>query len=47
MKFKNTLYLCDYDTEQKAAEKLKESDFQKEASYWGFKFEQYMTSGEN
>lgn len=40
-----TYYLCEYETEQKIQQKMAETDRQKEMSYWGFKFEQYMVKG--
>ena len=37
--------MCEFDTEERVRQKMTESERQKEMSYWGFKFEQYMTAG--
>ncbi len=39
--------MCEFDTEQRAQHKANMTDRDKEMSYWGFKFEQYVTAGEN
>lgn len=45
IKFCGTWYMCAFDTEDKIEQKQNETEKQKEMSYWGYKFEQYMTSG--
>ena len=44
VKFKNTIYLCAVETEQKRAQRQNETQRQKEMCSWGFKFEQYVLS---
>lgn len=41
-KFKGTIYLCSFDTEEKKQKELAKTDYQRLCSDWGFKFEQYM-----
>ncbi|KAF0299349.1 Decapping and exoribonuclease protein [Amphibalanus amphitrite] len=43
-KWRGTIYLCAFDTEQKIAERQRETPRQKAMSSWGYKFEQYMMS---
>jgi RAT1-interacting protein len=43
---RNCIYMCEYETQQKVNDKRCKDPRQKEMSYWGFKFEQYVTSGE-
>lgn len=43
-RYKGCIYLCEYDTQQKIENKRHEGVLQKEMSYWGFKFEQYVTT---
>jgi hypothetical protein len=43
--FDKTWYLCEFEADQAAADDFKNSDRQKEMTYWGFKFETYITSG--
>ena len=45
VRYNGTLYVCEFDTEQKLNDMLLEDERQKEMTYWGFKFEQYITSG--
>lgn len=45
-RFRNCIYLCEYDTQQKVEDKRFEEPRQKEMTYWGLKFEQYVTTGE-
>ena len=44
-KWKDTWFMCEFDTEEKLQQKATETERQKEMCYWGYKFEQYMTSG--
>ena len=44
-KFKNTLFMCEFETEQKVQHQSRMSAREKEMTYWGYKFEQYLTSG--
>ncbi|KYN09665.1 Protein Dom3Z [Trachymyrmex cornetzi] len=41
-KYRGTIYLCKFYTDEKEHERLTESDYEKQATSWGFKFEQYM-----
>ncbi|KAK1136272.1 hypothetical protein K0M31_000836 [Melipona bicolor] len=41
-KFKDTIYLCSFDTEEKKQKELTKTDYQRLCSDWGFKFEKYM-----
>ncbi|XP_076246172.1 decapping and exoribonuclease protein-like isoform X2 [Calliopsis andreniformis] len=43
-KFKGTIYLCSFDTDEKKREKLKRTEYHKRCIAWGYKFEQYMLS---
>jgi hypothetical protein len=43
--FDETWYLCEYEADQAADDDFKNSERQKEMTYWGFKFESYITSG--
>ena len=43
-KYNGTFYLCEFETERRQQEKLRETERQREMSYWGFKFEQYLTT---
>ena len=45
IKYKDTFYMCEYDTDEKIKQREHESDRQKEMSYWGVKFEQCVTAG--
>ena len=38
------IFIVKVETSRRRAEKLKETDRQKQMSSWGYKFEQYMTS---
>lgn len=37
--------MCEFDTEEKIEQLRSLDDRNKEMSYWGWKFEQYVTSG--
>ncbi|KAI0242431.1 Decapping and exoribonuclease protein [Lamellibrachia satsuma] len=43
-KYNDTLYLCEYETAERVQQKERETSRQQEMSYWGFKFEQYLTA---
>lgn len=43
--YKNTWYLCEVETEKHEKERLNASDQTKKFTYWGHKFETYITSG--
>ncbi|KAL3875675.1 hypothetical protein ACJMK2_033604 [Sinanodonta woodiana] len=43
-KFNNTLYLCEFDTEDKKKERESITPRQDEMCCWGWKFEQYVTA---
>ncbi|CAK9831154.1 Decapping and exoribonuclease protein [Anthophora retusa] len=43
-KYKGTIYLCNYDTEQKIMDNLYATAYQKDCSIWGLKFEQYLVA---
>lgn len=43
-RYRNCIYLCEYDTHQKLEDKRCEEPRQKEMTYWGLKFEQYVTT---
>ncbi|XP_076751339.1 decapping and exoribonuclease protein-like [Xylocopa sonorina] len=43
-KFKGTIYMCYFYTDEQEEERLNESDYSKRLTSWGFKFEQYMRS---
>lgn len=44
-RFRKTIYLCEYDTPEKQAQQVTETEIQKMMSSWGYKFEQYMIDG--
>ena len=44
VKFKNTIYLCAVETEQKRAQRQNETQRQRDMCSWGYKFEQYVLS---
>ena len=44
--FKGSIYLCARDTEEKLRRKMNMSDQEKRFTSWGYKFEQYMLSGQ-
>lgn len=44
-RFRKTIYLCEYDTPEKQAAQVTETEVQKLMSSWGYKFEQYMIDG--
>lgn len=44
-RFRKTIYLCAYDTAEKHAQEVTETEVQKMMSSWGYKFEQYMIDG--
>lgn len=44
-KWRGTIYLCAFDTEEKKKEKNNRSERLLEILSWGFKFEQYLLSG--
>ena len=46
IKFRGSYFMCEFETEAKKIERETETPRQKEMSAWGFKFEQYVTSGE-
>lgn len=46
-RFRDTIYLCAYDTPERKAQREGETDMQKKMSSWGYKFEQYMIDGSN
>lgn len=37
--------MCEFDTESRKRQKQEMSERQKEMTYWGWKFEQYVTAG--
>lgn len=37
--------MCEFDTESRKLQKQEMSERQKEMTYWGWKFEQYVTAG--
>ena len=43
---RGTIYLCAFDTEQKVADRQRETPRQKAMSSWGYKFEQFMMAGQ-
>jgi len=43
--FQRTLYMCEFDTEEKQQNNRFDDERQQKMSYWGFKFETYITSG--
>jgi len=44
-KWKGTIFLCAKETERKRISEEQMTDRDKQFSSWGFKFEQYMSSG--
>ncbi|KAK3877006.1 hypothetical protein Pcinc_018259 [Petrolisthes cinctipes] len=44
-RFRDTVYLCAYETPEKQAHRETETDMQKKMCSWGYKFEQYMIDG--
>jgi RAT1-interacting protein len=42
--FNGVVFMCEFDTELKITKLENESDSSKQMSYWGFKFEQYVTT---
>lgn len=44
--FNGTLYMCEFDSEQRLQQQAEQTDALKEMSYWGLKFEQYVTAGQ-
>lgn len=43
--FRGTYYISEVETEENRARRKGMSDREQEMSYWGYKFEQYVTSG--
>jgi len=43
IKFRNTFFLCEFETEAKKRQKEETTPRQEEMCAWGFKFEQYVT----
>ncbi|XP_033752993.1 decapping and exoribonuclease protein-like [Pecten maximus] len=43
-RYKDTFFLCEFETEKKAEFKKNRSGIQDEMCYWGWKFEQYVTA---
>lgn len=46
-RFRNTIYLCAYETPERKAQREGETEMQKTMCSWGYKFEQYMIDGSN
>ncbi|XP_015111817.1 decapping and exoribonuclease protein [Diachasma alloeum] len=44
MKFKGTIYICPFDTEEEKRQKTKETERDKRMTFWGKRFEHYMLS---
>ena len=44
IKYKGTYYLCEIETESSENERLNRDEKSKDFTYWGFKFESYITS---
>lgn len=44
-KYKNTYYIREFETERKMNERLNMDEKLKMFTYWGYKFESYVTSG--
>uniref|UniRef100_A0A914D721 Decapping nuclease n=1 Tax=Acrobeloides nanus TaxID=290746 RepID=A0A914D721_9BILA len=42
--FNGVVFMCEFDTELKITKLENETDFSKQMTYWGFKFEQYVTT---
>lgn len=45
--FKGTYYLCEMETERQKQERLNMTDQNRAFTYWGHKFESYITVGES
>ncbi|KAH7728419.1 dom-3 [Aphelenchoides avenae] len=43
-RFQNVIFMCEYDSEAKAQKKGNESERERLMTYWGHKFEQYITT---
>ena len=43
--YNDTYYMCEFDTEELLNAKENKSTREKHMAYWGYKFEQYLTSG--
>lgn len=43
-RYNDTFYLCEFETNERVQQKQRETVKQQEMSYWGFKFEQYLTA---
>lgn len=46
IKWRGTMYICQVETDQRRAQRLKRTPRQKTMSSWGYKFEQYMTTSD-
>ena len=46
-KFRGTYFLCEFETESKKVQKEQITPRQDEMTYWGWKFEQYVTAGKD
>ena len=44
LKYKETIYLCSIETEQKRLQEQQKNDRQKQMASWGYKFEQFVLS---
>ena len=44
IRYKNTWYMCEYDTEERIQQKAQMDEKQKQMTYMGWKFEQYVTA---
>ena len=44
-RFRRTLYMCEFETDEKLDDSRFDDKRQQEMSYWGFKFETYITAG--
>jgi len=44
-RFRRTLYMCEFDTDEKLQDSRFDDKRQREMCYWGFKFETYITAG--
>ena len=44
-RFRGTLYMCEFDTDEKLQENRLDDKCQQKMCYWGFKFETYITAG--
>ena len=43
-KYNDTFYMCEFETDEQKRHKQNETSQQKKKSYWGYKFEQYVTA---